>query len=136
MDSQKLPESTGRINEKGEEIFVTDEMVETLVRDVVTGTAQEKAKKKTQALTHEDRCKLRIRAKRDLFFLCYGILGNTRLSPNLHGHLCRHVESTTAGRFHEYLLACGNFKSTIITIGHSIQVVLPVSEEDLSYDGW
>ena len=136
MPSQKLPDSTGQKNEKGEEIFVTDEMIEHLVKDVTTGAAQEHAKKKTQALTHEDRCKLRIRAKRDLFFLCYGILGNTRLSPNLHGHLCRHVESTENRRFREYLLARGNFKSTIITIGHSIQVVLPVSEEDLSYDGW
>jgi hypothetical protein len=98
----KLPEPTGRTNEKGEEIFVTDEMIDNLVQDVVSGTAQEKAKAKTAALTHEDRCKLRIRAKRDLFFLCYGILGNIRLSPNLHGHLCRHVESTTDGRFHEY----------------------------------
>jgi hypothetical protein len=131
-----LPPSSGRVNEKGEEIYVTDEMIDQLVSSVTSGVSLKKAEEKTRALTHEDRCKLRIRAKRDLFFLCYGILGNTRLSPNLHGHLCHHIESTEEKRFREFLLARGNFKSTIVTIGHSIQVVLPISEEDLTYDGW
>ena len=133
--TQSLPSSQGR-NEKGEEVFVTDEMIDQLVSSVTSGESLKKAEAKTQALTKEDRHKLRIRAKRDLFFLCYGILGNTRLSPNLHGHLCHHIEATEDKRFREFLLARGNFKSTIVTIGHSIQVVLPVDKEDIEYDGW
>src|SRR4051812_18160469 len=111
MEVSQLPPSQGRLNEKGEEIFVTDEMVENLISSVTSGESLKKAEAKTRELTREDRHKLRIRAKRDLFFLCYGILGNTRLSPNLHGHLCHHLESTADKRFHEVLLARGNFKS-------------------------
>lgn len=124
------------VNEKGEEVFVTDDMVEQLLADVHTGVAQERAAQKVKPLSKEETRKLRIRCKRDLFFLCYGILGNTRLSPNLHGNLCHHIESTEDKRFREFLLARGNFKSTIVTIGHSIQVTLPVEKEDLEYDGW
>lgn len=123
-------------NERGEEVFVTDEMVELLLADVHSGEAQKKAAEKVKPLSREETRKLRIRCKRDLFFLCYGILGNTRLSPNLHGNLCHHIESTEDKRFREFLLARGNFKSTIVTIGHSIQVSLPVEKEDLEYDGW
>jgi hypothetical protein len=123
-------------NEKGEQVYVTDEMVENLLRDVSSGVSLKRAEEKVKPLSHEETCKLRIRAKRDLFFLCYGILGNTRLSPNLHGNLCHHIEKTEDSRFREYLLARGNFKSTIITVGHGIQVSLPVTAEDLSYDGW
>jgi hypothetical protein len=132
----QLPPSSGQTNAKGEDVYVTDEMIDHLISSVVSGESIKKAEARTRELTHEDRCKLRIRAKRDLFFLCYGILGNTRLSPNLHGNLCHHIESTEDKRFREFLLARGNFKSTIVTIGHSIQVVLPVSEEDKTYDGW
>jgi hypothetical protein len=130
-----LPPPKG-VNSEGEEVFVTDEMIDQLLSSVISGESVKKAQEKTRALSKEDRHKLRIRAKRDLFFLCYGVLGNTRLSPNLHGNLCHHIESTEASRFREYLLARGNFKSTIVTIGHSIQVVLPVTAEDLAYDGW
>jgi hypothetical protein len=130
-----LPEPRS-INEKGEKVYVTDEMIENLLADVYSGEAQTRAANKVKPLSKEETRKLRIRCKRDLFFLCYGILGNTRLSPNLHGNLCHHIESTETKRFREFLLARGNFKSTIVTIGHSIQVSLPVEKEDLEYDGW
>jgi hypothetical protein len=132
----QLPPPLPKSNEKGETVYVTDEMVDNLLRDVSSGVAQQAAEKRVKPLSKEETHKLRIRAKRDLFFLCYGILGNTRLSPNLHGNLCHHVESTEDKRFREYLLARGNFKSTIITVGHGIQVVLPVTKEDIEYDGW
>ena len=131
-----LPPAQPNRNERGEEVFVTDSMVEQLLAEVTSGVAQQKAADKVKPLSKEETHKLRIRAKRDLFFLCYGVLGNTRLSPNLHGNLCRHVETTENKRFREFLLARGNFKSTIITVGHSIQIVLPVTAEDLEYDGW
>lgn len=136
MQVQLPPPQKDSYNERGEQIFVTDSMVEQLLSEVTSGVAQQKAIEKVKPLSHEETCKLRIRAKRDLFFLCYGVLGNTRLSPSLHGNLCREVESTEQKRFREFLLARGNFKSTIITIGHSIQIVLPITNEDLSYDGW
>ena len=138
METQisQLPSSKGLKNEKGEEVFVTDNMVDQLLLGVNSGEALKKAEEKVKSLSKEETRKIRIRAKRDLFFLCYSILGNIRLSPNLHGNLCYHVESTENRRFHEYLLARGNFKSTVITIGHTIQTVLPVEKEDLEYDGW
>jgi hypothetical protein len=134
MEVQLPPQITA--NEKGEAVYVTDEMVENLLRDVSSGASQKRAEERIKPLSKEEICKLRIRTKRDLFFCCYGVLGLTRLSPNLHGNLCHHIESTEEKRFREYLLARGNFKSSIITIGHSIQVSLPVTKEDLSYDGW
>lgn len=123
-------------NEKGEDVFVTDEMVDRLMDEEVLKNTQTKAKDQRAKFTQTNIRQLRIRAKRDLFFLCYAVLGNTRLSPNLHGHLCAQIRRTENDRFHEYLLARGNFKSTIITIGKTIQTILPVTEADLEFDGW
>lgn len=123
-------------NEKGEEVYVTDAMVERLLDDEILKETEKKRKEERAKFTKTNVHQLRIRAKRDLFFLCYAILGNTRLSPNLHGNLCTQVRRTENDRFHEYLLARGNFKSTILTIGKTIQTVLPIDAEDLKYDGW
>ena len=123
-------------NEKGEQIYVTDVMIDRLLADDVLKATQKKAYDERKSFSTENYHQLRVRCKRDLFFLCYAILGNTRLSRNLHGHLCAHVKRTENERFHEYLLARGNFKSTILTIAKTIQVVLPVTAKDLQYDGW
>ncbi|MBA2704695.1 MAG: hypothetical protein H0U60_12690 [Blastocatellia bacterium] len=124
-------------NEDGSpRVFVTDQMVDRLLDEDILSNNLKAAGSKYKGVSREEVRKLRIRAKKDLFFLCYAILGNNRLSPNLHGNLCAHIKRTENERFHEYLLARGNFKSTIITIGHSIQEVLPVEKEDLEYDGW
>lgn len=118
----------------GEEVFVTDKMVDELLNDQKLGENLRAADKKRSSLTKEEWHKLRALCKRDLFFLCYSVLGNKRLSTNLHGHLCTHVKNTERDRFREYLLPRGHFKSTILTIGHSIQVALPYTEEDAQYD--
>lgn len=131
-----LPKSTGLLNERGEEIYVTDVMIDRLIDETKLQDTQKKAQDERKNFNHENFHQLRIRAKRDLFFLCYAVLGNTRLSPNLHGHLCSAVKRTEHDRFHEYLLARGNFKSTILTIGKNIQRVLPIDDKDLAYDGW
>ena len=133
-----IKDSTGRpiLNERGEEIYVTDVMIDRLIDDTALKAVEVKAKDERKKFSPTNYRQLRIRAKRDLFFLCYAILGNTRLSPNLHGHLCAHVKKTENDRFHEYLLARGNFKSTILTIGKTIQRILPVTEEDIALDGW
>src|SRR5678815_1725079 len=128
------PPIQGLTNEKGEQVYVTDVMINRLIDDDSLRDTQKKAQDERKSFSTKNYHQLRMRCKRDLFFLCYAVLGNTRLSPNLHGHLCSHVKRTENERFHEYLLARGNFKSTILTIGKTIQTVLPVTNEDLAYD--
>lgn len=128
-----LPSEKG-VNEKGEKVYVRDEMIENLLDDQTFGEKQREADKKRGELTKEEFHRLRALCKRDLFFLCYSVLGYNRLSANLHGHLCTHVKLNEKRRFNEYLLPRGHFKSTILTIGHSIQVVLPYGEEDKIWD--
>ena len=124
------------LNEKGEQIYVTEPMIDRLIDESALKETKEKAQEERGKYNTKYWHQVRIRAKRDLFFLCYGVLGNTRLTVNLHGHLCDHVKRTENRRFHEYLLARGNFKSTILTIGKTIQRVLPVTEEDIALDEW
>lgn len=128
-----LPQPIGK-NVRGEDIFVSDRMVENLIDDAAFGETQKKAEQKRRGYSKEQYHQLRVLCKRDLFFLCFSVLGNNRLSTNLHGHLCRHVKHTSNDRFHEYLLPRGHYKSTILTIGHTIQIVLPYTEEDKQYD--
>lgn len=133
METVELPRAIGK-NKNGEDIFVTDGMVDNLLDDNTIGASLKEADKKRATLSKEEFHKLRALCKRDLFFLSFSILGNKRLSPNLHGHLCKHVRDTEAYRFHEYLLPRGHFKSTILTIAHSIQIVLPYTNEDRKCD--
>lgn len=130
----ELAQTTGLKNERGEEIFVTDQMVDNLLDDQTFGEHERDAEQRRKSIGTEEFHRLRALCKRDLFFLCYSILGNKRLSTNLHGHLCTHVYDTRYSRFREYLMPRGHFKSTILTIGHSIQVVLPYTDEDRQYD--
>lgn len=136
VSPQLNPDGTTKKNEKGEDIYVVDEMVDRLLQEETLTKNRNDAHQKSRELSTEMKAKYRIRAKRDLFFLSYSILGYNRLSPNLHGHLCAHVKKTEHRRFHEYLLFRGGFKSTILTISKNIQTVLPVEEADLKYDGW
>lgn len=130
----ELAQATGLKNEAGDDIYVTDEMVDNLLDDQKVGEFQRAADQKRDQLAKEEYHKLRALCKKDLFFLCYSVLGNKRLSTRLHGNLCTHVHNTRLNRFREYLLPRGHFKSTILTIGHSIQVVLPYTDEDRAYD--
>lgn len=129
-----LPPATGTKNSKGEDVYVTNEMIDNLLNDQRVGENLRAAEAKRRALSKEEFHKLRALAKRDLYFLSYSILGYDRLSPVLHGGLCKHIKDTAEERFHEYLMPRGHFKSTVITIGHSIQVVLPYTKDDAAYD--
>ena len=91
------------------------------------------AEKEYGKFTTEQYNGLRKKCKSDLFFLSYGILGYTRLSPNLHGHLCKWMESTASRQYREILLPRGHFKSTIATIADTIQTVLPDVNGDAVY---
>lgn len=64
-------------------------------------------------------------AKKNLFWLSYSILGYTKLSVNLHGHLCNWIYNTREARYRLLLLPRGHYKSTIYTVSHSIQAALP-----------
>jgi hypothetical protein len=102
-----------------------DEAFANLANDENEITKRRKeGEKKVEGMTTEDYKKLRILCKTDLFFLC-NVLGFTRLSPNLHGNLCKWMQGTKGDQYREILLPRGHFKSTIATIAHSIQIVLP-----------
>lgn len=129
-----LAQATGIRNEKNEEVYVTNEMVDKLLDPQALGESQRAADQKRATLSREEYHQLRSLCKRDLYFLCYSVLGSKRLAVNLHGDLCTWVREHENDRFCEYLLPRGHFKSTILTIGHSIQVVLPYTKEDAEYD--
>ena len=93
------------------------------------------AEKKYDDLSMEQVKHLRRKAKEDLFFLCYGILGYDLLSPGLHGHLCSWLEATRSEQYRVLLLPRGHYKSTVKTIGESIQMALP-NDADLQDHPW
>lgn len=131
----ELPKPTGNKNERGEDIYVTDAMIDQLLAPDRLGQALKASEQKQKQLSKEQIHLLRVQCKRDLFFLCSGVLGYNRLTVSFHGHLCEaHRRSQYTHRFREWLLARGNFKSTIITIGGTIQDVLPYTAEDARYD--
>lgn len=68
---------------------------------------------------------LRKRAKNDLFFLTYGILGYDLLSESLHGHYARWRDKVRGERYRMTLLPRDHYKSTENTISDSIQMALP-----------
>jgi hypothetical protein len=60
-----------------------------------------------------------------LFFLCSTILGYNKLSPGLHGHFSSWLRKTVAKQWRLMLLPRGHYKSTVATIGDTIQIILP-----------
>jgi hypothetical protein len=83
------------------------------------------SKKESSGMSEDLKKELRRRCKTDLFFLAYSILGYDRLSPVLHGQICAWLEKNNTERYIELLLPRAHFKSTIETISHTIQNVLP-----------
>lgn len=71
---------------------------------------------------------LRRRAKHDLFFLVTAILGYDLLSVGLHGHFCHWLEQNRGERYRIKLLPRGHYKTTVDTIGESVQIALPNSD--------
>jgi hypothetical protein len=104
---------------------ISDEEWKTLLSETNITEARKKAEPKFKEMDSDTYHYLRARCKTDLFFLNTGILGHDRLSPRLHGHLCGWMERNSSWQFREILLPRGHFKSTVATIGDSIQIVLP-----------
>lgn len=75
----------------------------------------------------------RIKAKKDLFFLGYSILGYDKLSENLHGHLAGWLAHTANEQFRIILLPRSHYKTTLDTITDSVQIVLPDDLGDSPY---
>jgi hypothetical protein len=53
---------------------------------------RKEAEAQVKGLSTEDWKRLRKLCKRDLFFLATAVLGYNKLSPNLHGHMCKWLE--------------------------------------------
>ena len=88
-------------------------------------SARHRGEAKLDGLTTSQIQHLRIKAKHDLFFFAYGVLGYDKLSKGLHLHLCRWLESFNDSQFRLILLPRSHYKSTITTISDSIQCALP-----------
>ena len=76
---------------------------------------------------------LRNKAKKDLFFLSYGVLGYDKLSKHLHKDFCKWIERTETEQYRLGLLPRSHFKSTILTIADSIRIALPDDFGDSPY---
>ena len=87
--------------------------------------ARHRGEEKLDGLTSEQIRHLRVKAKNNLFFLAYGVLGYDKLSKGLHLHLCKWLESFDDSRYRLILLPRSHYKSTITTISDSIRAALP-----------
>lgn len=116
----------------------TDDEWESILDPSLVKIKNKEAEEIREHYTKEQYNRLRWLGKHDLFFLLYSILGYVRLSENLHGNYCKWIQTNTRNadpeenRFLMELLPRNHFKSTIDTIGDSIQIVLP-GGEDMPY---
>ena len=94
---------------------------------------QKAADKIMEGYSQDEWRALRQRAKADPFFLCYGVLGYTKLSRNLHGSLSEWMIRTDNEQFREILLPRSHYKSTIATVGDGIRIALP---DDTGLQPW
>lgn len=86
--------------------------------------ARSVAEKQYDHLSQEDIYELRRACKTDLLFLLHAILGYKKVSPNLHGHMCAWTARTAWEQFRMGLLPRSHFKTTVWTIGESLQNAL------------
>lgn len=66
---------------------------------------------------------LRERGKKDLYFLCKGVLGNHKLAPHVHKPLSD-FQSNLEFRRKCTVMPRGFYKTTVCTIGHSVQLII------------
>jgi predicted phage terminase large subunit-like protein len=94
---------------------------------------QKEAESRVSYMTTDEWKHLRWLCKTNLFFLCYSILGYTKLSENLHGHLSAWTIRNRAARFRMMLLARAHYKTTVLTQTDAIRIVLP---DDVGDQPW
>lgn len=95
--------------------------------------ARKEADNRFQGFTDDEIKHLRRKAKTNLFFLASGVLGYNQLSSSLHLDFCKWAKKTCANQFRLALLPRSHYKSTILTISDSIQIVLPDDQSDQPY---
>ncbi|KKL28782.1 hypothetical protein LCGC14_2371700, partial [marine sediment metagenome] len=110
-------------SEKGQ--VSTDSQWSFLLNSDLLMESQKQAEKRVDGYTTEEWQYLRKRAKVDLFFLIYGVLGYDNLTESLHGHLCSWLRRRSEDFYKLVLMPRGHYKTTICTIGDSIQIALP-----------
>lgn len=102
-----------------------DEKISLLIDEKEITKFRKQAEGRLGGLTTDQYKHLRRMAKLDLSFLCYGVLGYSKLSTGLHGHLTSWMLRNWRERFKCILMPRGHYKSTVLTVGHSIQIALP-----------
>jgi predicted phage terminase large subunit-like protein len=102
-----------------------DEELKELVDEKNIATQRQIGEKKHEKLTTQQVDAIRRRAKTDLFFLGFGLLGYDRFTVHLHGHLCSWLKAHDNYQFRLILLPRGHFKSTLVTVSETVQTILP-----------
>lgn len=77
---------------------------------------------------------LRKMCAEDAYFLGYGILGYTRLSPKLHGNLFSWLQRSRSEQYRLILEPRSHFKTTCATVIDSVQATLPNPEAPWPYN--
>jgi hypothetical protein len=95
--------------------------------------ARKEGDKKIKGLSADQIRSLRIQCKWDLFFLCNGPLGYDKLDPGFHGNMCAWIEANRNWLYTLLLVPRSHFKSTIQTIGESVQTALPDDSGNAEY---
>ena len=127
IDELALRFQEGEIDQSTFERLLSDKLEKNVEKNQI------EAQKKRDSMPPELIKELRRRAKTDLFFLAYSILGYNRLSENLHGELCAWLEANKDEKYIEVLLPRAHFKSTIVTISKVIQLILTDDVGDQPY---
>jgi len=113
------------INSPSGSINDLEELIKDLCDEENIAKRRKEAEFQAGLLSTEEWKQYRYLCKHNLWFLSTVVLGNEKLSVNLHGHLCRWMEETDRDQFREFLLPRGHYKSTIITVADSIRAALP-----------
>lgn len=108
-------------------------VLEQLVDEDSYRARRDAAEKKAAQLTSDQWKELRVLSKTNLFFLCYSILGYTKLTVNTHGPVINWMDATRSKRFRLLLLPRGFYKTTLYTVGHAIQCSLT---DDTNAEPW
>ena len=88
-----------------------------------TAASQSEMLEEIDGLAASDFEELRLAARKNLYFLCSGILGWPDVSVSAHGAFCRHIQSSPKTR-RLGLMPRAHLKSTIATVGDSIRLAL------------
>lgn len=102
-------------------------------KTITEGQRKAEAYLKQAGFNAEQVAHLRIKTKKDLFFCCYSVLGYDKLSPHLHGDFCDWHKDTERELYRLGLLPRSHYKTTIGTIGDTIQTALPDDLGDSAY---